>query len=138
MLEQSALTLMFFSNEITDLPPEYQDIQYYFPYLKSFENKELHISHLMIPSDGNPAPLRRLLGFLINVLSPKMPKKIIKKLLRETEKQVLTANINYYVKLKELLEDELSETADDRKFEKLNQLIHLQQKSLSTYRKRNL
>lgn len=127
-----------YTDDVTGLPPEHLDIQYYFPHIKRAEKQELHVGHLMIPSDGNPAPLRRVLQFLINVLSPNIPKKVLKKLVRKAEEEVLIKNINYYVKLKELLESEIEKTTDGAKFETLNQLIKLQQKSLISYRKRNL
>lgn len=127
-----------FYDDVTGLPPEYLDIQYYFPHIKRAEKQNLHVSHLMIPSDGNSEPLRRVLQFFINVLIPNTPKKMIKKLARKAEEQVLNKNINYYAKLKELVEDEFAETIADNKFDTLNQLIQLQQKCLLNYRKRNL
>jgi hypothetical protein len=127
-----------YNDDVTNLPPEHHDIKYYFPYIKNVEKNNAHLSHLMIPSDGNPAPLRRVLQFFISVISPNMQKKALKKLVRETEEQVLRKNINYYVKLKELLESAVSETGDSEKFKNLSQLIQHQQKSLLTYRKRNL
>lgn len=127
-----------FTDDVSGLPPEHLDIQYYFPHIKRAEQQELRVSHLMIPSDSNSEPLRRVLRFLINVLSPNMPKKMLKKLVRKAEEQVLMKNINYYAKLKELVEGGRTGTAEDVKFETLQQLIQLQQTSLLTYRKRNL
>ena len=127
-----------FSSDADRLPEKFVDIQYYFPHINRTGPKEIKVSHLMIPSDGAPEPLRRILEFLITVLAPNIPKKLLKKHVRTSEEHIILKNIKYYEKLKTLFESECKQNINDEKFNDLKKLINLQETLLFSYRKRNL
>ncbi len=127
-----------FPKDADRVPAGFEDIRYFFPDVRRTGKQELQVSHLMIPPDGAPRALRRILEFLIGLLSPDLSKKELKRLVRKSEVQVLEDNANYYNKLQRLLDSRWSKAASAESMAGLNQLIRVQRDKLNAYSKRKL
>lgn len=127
-----------FPQDADQIPPGFEDIRYYFPTVRRTGEKELQVSHLMIPPDGKPRALRRILGFLIALLAPGLSKKALKSVLRKSEMQILEDNDNYYAGLQGLLNSRRNKDVSAENIAVLNQLLRGQRDKLNAYKKRGL
>ncbi|BAV34060.1 hypothetical protein SCL_1762 [Sulfuricaulis limicola] len=87
-----------------NLPPQIADLGVFLP--QFFINRDAGVAdvgYLLIPQDTAPHALRRVLGFIIYQLDPKLPAIKISEFVEMAEKQVLAENTRFYRDLLEHL-----------------------------------
>ena len=127
-----------FPKNAAQIPAGFEDIGYFFPDVRRTGKQELQVSHFMIPPDGAPRALRRILEFLIAILSPDLSKKELRRLVRKSETQILEDNYRYYDRLQGLLDSGRGKAVSAENIAVLNQLIRVQRDKLHAYSKRKL
>jgi hypothetical protein len=93
------------------LPAHMQDLKFFIPHILSNVNGKMEISHLYIPGSRAPRALRRVLNYLIqNLLKGRNPSQY-QKWVQDAEEEIIKVNINYYNKLKTML-DKIDEDSE--------------------------
>ncbi len=124
--------------DTSNIPSDFEDIKYFFPDIRRTSIDELQVSYLMIPPESAPRALRRILEFLIIILSPTISKKELKRLVRKSESQLIDTNEDYYNELKQMTNSARHQYISTANKTMLNQLINSQLGKIQAYKKRRL
>ncbi|GJL85520.1 MAG: hypothetical protein DHS20C02_12950 [Micavibrio sp.] len=99
------------------------------------QKKALTASHLIIPIDGSPKALRRILYiFLANMIGNKADEDLYKPWVEEAESQILEKNSQYYKDVQAMVEKLTTEKGSTAGLERIAHLAKLQLKKLAQYK----
>ncbi len=117
------------------LPEKLTDLSRFVPVMTlNGEEKSLSITHLIIPTNGSPRALRRILYvLLVNLIGKEAEESLYAPWLRESERKIIEENSRYYKKLLDLLDKLIQENGSNPGLDRVHHMAKLQMKKLSAY-----
>ncbi|HBR68679.1 MAG TPA: hypothetical protein DEA55_04800 [Rhodospirillaceae bacterium] len=112
------------------------DLNRFIPTLTLRKDKQfLGVSHLLIPTDGSPKALRRVLYIILANMTgePEMDKDFYEPWIRRAEAKILEVNNTFYRGLLELTEKIAREKGTGPGLDRVNQMARVQLRKLEQY-----